>query len=88
MRPIYKKEQEIKNIQRRTTRMIPELKGLYTDRLSKLKLFSMGYRRKEGRYDTVVKLLNGFENIDAQTMFTFSSSTTKGGTLRNINRGV
>ena len=69
--------------------MIPELKGIsYTDRLSKLKLFSMDYRRRRGDMIQLFKILNGFENIDAQTMFIFSSSTTRG-TLRSyINHGA
>ena len=59
--------------------MIAGLKGIsYTDRLSKLKLFSMDYRRKRGDMIQLFKILNGFKNIDAQTMFTFSSSTTRG----------
>ena len=82
--PYTKKNKKlIENIQRRATRMIPELKGIsYTDRLSKLKLFSMDYRRKRGDMIQLFKILNGFENIDAQTMFTFSSSTTRGHTKK------
>ena len=80
MVPIHQKEQEInENIQRRATRMIPELKGLsYTDRLQHLKLFSMDHRRKRGDMIQLFKILNGFENIDAQTMFTFATSQTRG----------
>ena len=74
-----KNKKLIENIQRRATRMIPELKGiLNTDRLSKFKLFSMDYKRKKGNMIQLFKILNGFENIDEQTMFTFSSSTTRG----------
>ena len=78
--PYTKKNKKlIENIQRRATRMIPELKGLsYTDRLQHLKLFSMDYRRKRGDMIQLFKILNGFENIDAQTMFTFATSQTRG----------
>ena len=78
--PYTKKNKKlIENIQRRETRMIPELKGLsYTDRLQHLKLFSMDYRKKRGDMIQLFKILNGFENIDAQTMFTFATSQTRG----------
>ena len=77
---IYKKNKKlIESKQRRATRMIPELKGLsYTDRLQHLKLFSKDYRRKRGDMIQLFKILNGFENIDAQTMFTFATSQTRG----------
>ena len=42
--------QLIENVQRRATRILPELKGLsYGERLESLKLPTMHYRRK--RYD-------------------------------------
>ena len=82
--PYTKKNKKlIENIQRRATRMIPELKGLsYTERLQQLKLFSMDYRRKRGDMIQLFKILNGIENIDAQTMFTFATSQTRGHTKK------
>ena len=59
--------------------MVPELKELsYTERLTKLNLFSLDYRRKQGDMIQLFKILNGIENIDANTMFTFSKSQTRG----------
>ena len=88
--PYTKKNKKlIENIQRRATRMIPELKGLsYTDRLQHLKLFSMDYRRKRGDLIQLFKILNGFENIDAQTMFTFATSQTRGHNKNYISQDV
>ena len=69
--------------------MIPELKGLsYTDRLKHLKLFSMDYRRKRGDMIQFFKILNGFENIDAQAMFTFATSQTRGHNKNYISKDV
>ena len=88
--PYTKKNKKlIENIQRRATRMIPELKGLsYTDRLQHFKLFSMDYRRKRGDMIQLFKILNGFENIDAQTMFTFATSQTRGHNKNYISQDV
>ena len=78
--PYTKKNKKlIENVQRRATRMVPELKELsYTERLTKLNLFSLDYRRKRGDMIQLFKILNGIENIDANTMFTFSKSQTRG----------
>ena len=76
-------------------RMIPELKGLsYTERLQQLhvhvNLFSMDYRRKRGDMNMIqlFKILNGIENIDAQTMFTFATSQTRGHTKAKMCEGI
>ena len=50
--------------------------------LPQLKLFSMEYRRKRGDMIQLFKILNGIENIDAQTMFTFATSQTRGHTKK------
>ena len=79
-----KNKKLVEGIQRRATRMIPELKGLsYTERSQQLKLFSMDYRRKRGGgMIQLFKILNGIDNIDAQTMFTFATSQTRGHTKK------
>ena len=78
--PYTKKNKKlIENIQKRTTRMVPELKELsYTERLAKLNLFSLDNRKKRGDMIQLFKILNGIENIDANTMFTYSKSQTRG----------
>ena len=59
--PYTKKNKKlIENVQRRVTRMVPELKELsYTERLTKLNLFSLDYRRKRGDMIQLFKILNG-----------------------------
>ena len=59
--PYTKKNKKlIENVQRRVTRMVPELKELsYTVRLTKLNLFSLDYRRKRGDMIQLFKILNG-----------------------------
>ena len=76
---IQKNKQIIENIQRRGTRLIPELKGLsYTQRLQKLKLFSLDYRRKRGNMIQLFKILNNIEDMNPESMFKFSTSVTRG----------
>ena len=63
--PYTKKNiQLIENIQRRSTKIVPELKGLYySERLKSLKLPTMHYRKK--RYDLIqlYKIIHGYEDI-------------------------
>ena len=63
--PYTKKNiQLIENVQRRATRILPELKGLfYGDRLESSKLHTLHYRRK--RYDLIqlFKIVHGYEDI-------------------------
>ena len=69
----------IENIQRRAMRLIPDLKGMtYTCTQRSVKLFSLEYRRRREDMIQLFKILNGIENIDYKSMFTFSSSTTRG----------
>ena len=56
--------QLIENIQRRATRILPELRGLtYCERLERLKLPILLYRRK--RYDLIqtYKIVHGYEDV-------------------------
>lgn len=78
--PFTKKDKKlVENVQRRATRLVPELNGLgYTERLTRLKLFSMDYRRKRGDMIQLFKILKGFEDISVESMFTFSTTCTRG----------
>ena len=76
---LKKNKTVIENIQRRGTRLIPELKGLsYTQRLQELKLFSLDYRRKRGDKIQLFKILNIIDNINPESMFKLSTSDTRG----------
>ena len=59
-RPFLMKDiDEIKNVQRRATRQIPDLKGLsYEERLRKIDLPTLVYRRQRGDMIEVYKMLN------------------------------
>ncbi|MFZ2537548.1 MAG: hypothetical protein WAX04_01440 [Oscillospiraceae bacterium] len=75
--PFLKKDIEIlENVQRRATKMVKALgKMSYEERLAKLKLFPLSYRRKRGDMIEVFKIMNGIDNIDREAFF--SDSVTK-----------
>ena len=53
-------------VQRRATKQVPELKGLsYEERLKKLNLFSLRYRRLRGDMIEVYKIMSGKYDEDA-----------------------
>ena len=57
--------QEVEKIQRRATKMLPQLRELsYEDRLKKLNLPTLSYRRIRGDLITVYKILHKFMNTD------------------------
>ena len=78
--PYTKKNiQLIENVQRRATRILPELKGLsYGERLESLILPTMHYRRK--RYDLIqlFKIVHGYEDIKPDKFFEFNDNCTRG----------
>ena len=81
--PHLKKHVElIENVQRRATKLVPGLKQLpYPERLKKLKLPTLAYRRARGDMIQAYKLIT--ENKDGydksiQPMFTFSNTCLRG----------
>ena len=82
--PTSKKNiQLIENIQKWTTKIVPELKNLtYEERLQALNLPTLPYRRQ--RYDPIqnFKIINGFDNIDPSKFFTFKDNNTRGHLFR------
>ena len=55
----------IENVQRRATKQIPSLKNLeYTDRLKKLKMPTLKYRRLRGDMSETFKIINGIYDRD------------------------
>ena len=65
-RPYRKKDIDmLVRIQRRATKMIPELKDLsYIERLKECGLTTLETRRLRGDQIDVFKILNGYDNID------------------------
>ena len=78
--PTTKKNiQLVENIQKRATKILPELKDLpYRQRLIRLNLPTLHYRRK--RYDLIqlYKIVHGFEDIHPGKFVEFNDNCTRG----------
>ena len=73
----------IENVQRRATKMIPELKNLeYPDRLRKLNLPSMTHRRKRGDMIEIYKLMHGLYDEEVAPQPIRSKGVTRGHVLK------
>ena len=74
----------IESIQRRATRMIPELRDMsYGDRLKTLKLPSLIYRRRRGDMIQMFKIMKGLVRMETQDLFTpIENSKTRGHSSR------
>ena len=80
-RPYRKKDiATLERIQRRATKMIPELRDLsYEERLKECGLTTLETRRLRGDQIEVFKILNGYENIDRNMFFSLKKdSRTRG----------
>ena len=63
--PTLKRDQQmLENVQRRTTKLVPELKNEYGERLRALKLPSFYYRRAGGDMVGTFKYLHGTYKVD------------------------
>ena len=71
--------QALEKVQRRATKLVPELQHLsYGDRLSALNLSSLLYRRRRIDMITVFKIVHGLEGLPFETLFTFHNTVTRG----------
>ena len=80
-RPYRKKDiDKLERIQRRATKMIPELKDLcYKSRLSQCGLTTLDTKRLRGYQIEVFKIVNGYEDIDRNMFFKLKEgSRTRG----------
>ena len=75
--PTAKKyKQMLENAQRRGTRLVPELRGLsYRERLVKLNLSTLDYRRKRFDIIQVSKIIHKIDDIDMNVFFSFDNIT-------------
>jgi hypothetical protein len=83
--PYTKDIELIENVQRRATKQVPSLKQLsYTDRLKKLKMPTLKYRRLRGDMIETFKITNGIYDKDVTERFFEMSRTdqTRGHTAR------
>ena len=71
-RPYRKKDIDmLERVQRRATKMIPKLRNIsYEMRLKECGLTTLETRRLRGEEIEVFKILNGYENIDRNILFT------------------
>ena len=73
----------VENVQRRATRLLPELRHLsYSERLQELNLSTLLYRRKRADMIQVFKIMKGFDDIRIEDFFEFADSTTRGHSLK------
>jgi hypothetical protein len=80
--PKYKKDAiAIENVQRRATIMLQELQGLeYNERLIRLGLPKLEYRRARADIIEVYKLRHGLDKISADILTTRTNTNTRGNT--------
>lgn len=71
-------------VQRRFTRLIPAMRGLtYEERLSRLELYSLEFRRMRGDLIETYKIVRGLDRVDAPRMFPMIGETrTRGHSCR------
>ena len=74
----------LEGVQRRFTRLIPELRGLaYQERLSRLGLYSLEFRRMRGDLIETYKIMKGIVKIEAGKLFPLAGETrTRGHSLK------
>ena len=89
--PLYKKDKIIiENIQRRATKLVPSCKNLsYPERLRKLGLLTLEYRRVRADLIQVYKILNDIHIVDKEKLFTRAQYTaTRGHPLSYIKEDL
>jgi len=70
----------IEKVQRRATKLVKDLRDLpYSERLKRLRLPSLQYRRQRGDMIQVYKFLTGKERVQADTFFERAENTTTRG---------
>ena len=78
--PMYKTDAlEIEKVQRRATKLVPELKELsYEERLKSLNITTLAYRRKRADVLQVYRIINEIDNIPFSAFFVYSKTSTRG----------
>ena len=76
--PLYKKDRIIiENVQRRATKLVRSCKNLsYSERLKKLGLPSLEYRRERSDLVQVYKILHGIDRVEKDKLFTMATYRT------------
>ena len=76
----FKKDiQAIENVQRRVTKILPELSSLtYEDRLCELRLSTLSYRRCQMDLIQVFKIIENIDDFSMNGLFDFCDTQTRG----------
>ena len=78
----------METVQKRATRMVPELRGLsYADRLSKMDLTNLQMRRQRGDLIQMYKIINKFEKVNLVND-TYLITENRKYNLRSHNRTI
>ena len=82
--PTLKKDiRAIENVQRRLTKILPELSHIsYEERIRKLNLTTLNYRRHRMDMIQAFKIINKIDDIKMEGLFEFSDSITRGHSLK------
>ena len=77
--PFYKKDiQELEKVQRKMTKLVPELRDLtYEERCKKFGITTLEKRRVRGDMIETFKIIYGYENIDRNIFFEFADGSTR-----------
>ncbi len=74
---------DIEKVQRRATKLVRDLSHLsYSDRLKRLNLTTLYYRRQRSDMLQVYRIVHGIDRIDSNVFFKFSDRPTRGNSLR------
>ena len=78
--PLYKSDaQEIEKVQRRATKLVPELKNMsYDERLKALNITTLAYRRRRTDVLQVYRIINEIDNIPFGNFFEYCQNNTRG----------
>ena len=87
--PYYQKDiDKLERVQRRVTKMIPNLRNKsYEERLKELNLFPLTQRRLRGDLIQVFKIIKGIDNMDCSKYFTIDRSNyTRGNGCKIVGK--
>ena len=82
--PYFEKDkQKLEKVQRRMTKLVPELKNLpYEDRCKQFNITSLEKRRLRGDLIEAFKIIHGHENVDRNIFFEMADSNTRSNTCK------
>ena len=82
--PYFRKDiDELEKVQRRMTKLVPELKDLpYEERYRRFKVTSLEKRRIRGDLIETFKLIHGYENVNREIFFELADSNTRSNTFK------